>query len=56
MLKVVTSVSSIKTNWTLAIQICTYSNYRPANINDIVKKNTWIGEAKYKFDWGMQFL
>lgn len=49
---VVTSVSSIKTDWNLSIKLCRYSNYRPANINDIVKKNTWIGEAMYKFDWG----
>lgn len=48
----VTFVSSITTKWVSSMKLCKFNNYGPAKINDVLKKNVWIGEAKYQRQWG----
>lgn len=45
--------SSINTTWLLAMKICGNSDKRPTKTMDIVKTDSWIGEAKYKLYWGI---
>lgn len=53
---VLSSVSSFETNWLSAMKICENSDFRPATTEDIVTKDTWIGEAKYILEWGEVYL
>lgn len=48
--------SSINTTWISAMKICENSDERPTKTKDLVKTDTWIGEAKYKLQWGEVFL
>lgn len=48
--------SSINTTWIKAMRICENNDERPTKTMDIVETDTWIGEAKYKLQWGEVFL
>lgn len=45
--------SSINTTWIKAMRICENNDERPTKTMDIVETDTWIGEAKYKLQWGI---
>lgn len=50
------SVSSVFTDWIVSIKLCKINGLRPANVNDIVNKNIWIGAAIYRHHWGEVYL
>lgn len=55
MFKGMVSVSSVATDWIVSIKLCKINGLRPANVNDIVNNNIWIGAAIYRHHWGKQF-